>query len=265
MIESLRSLLKDLFAGTFGSQAGNFGYSISQRPSVGMLVTGLVVTIVVVSAVRFTVPRLRTQERRLVILWLAIGFLAQLALHGLALYPLGRMVESVNATGFYTVSQQYSASELLSRHEELVGTFPTHARSNLPGKTLLFELLGLFTRSTQGLAYLIILLSNLGGVLVYMFVKEWSKDPLTAFYALVLYLFLPARIYFFPLLNTVTPCFMLLVFWFVTRYLTSRRGTDLALAGVSLYALIIFDPLPLAALPIVAALVVKKIAEGDVT
>lgn len=265
MNEGLRSLLKELFAGTFGSQAGNFGYPISQRVSVSMVVIGIAVALVLVSAVRLTVPRLRTHEWQAVVLWLAIGFAAQLALHSLALYPFGRIVESVNATAFYTVSQQYSASELLSRHHELVGTLPTHARANLPGKTLLFELLGLFTANLQGLGYLIILLSNLGGVVFYLFVKGWSKDQLTAFYALVLYLLVPARIYFFPLLNTISPCFMLLVFWFVTRYLTSRRRTDLALAGVSLYALILFDPLTLAAMPIVAALVVKQLAEGALT
>lgn len=265
MIEAVRTAAKAIFAIAFGSEAGNFGYPFGQPPSLTMVVVGVAVLAVVLASVRFSVPRLRTHERAVIGLWLVVAFAAHLALAQLAFAPLSTVVESEPANGFYAVSQRHSPGELLARYDELVLTFPMHVRANLPGKTLFYEGLGLITGSTSGLAYLIILISNLGGVLVYRLAKQWFDDPLTAFYAMVLYLFLPARVYFFPLLNTVSPLLMLLVFWLVTRQVRSRRTGDALLAGVALYALVIFEPLPLAAMPLLAALLAIAVARGSHT
>jgi hypothetical protein len=265
VIEAVRAAAKDIFAIAFGSEAGNFGYPFGQAPSLAMMVVGVAVLAVVLATVRFSVPRLRTHERAVIGLWLVVAFAAHLALAQLAFAPLSQVVESEPANGFYAVSQRHSAGELLARHDELVLTFPMHVRANLPGKTLFYEGLGLITGSTSGLAYLIILISNLGGVLVYRLAKQWFDDPHTAFYAMVLYLFLPARVYFFPLLNTVSPVLMLLVFWLVTRHVQSRRTGDALLAGVALYALVIFEPLPLAAMPLLGALLANAVARGRLT
>ena len=265
MIEIARAILRNIFATTFGSEAGNFGYPIAARPSLAMVAIGLVVLGVVLAAARFSVPRVRTHEAGVVALWLVVACAAHVALAQLAYARQSVVIESDAANGFYAVSQKYSAGEMLAHFHELVGTFTTHPRANLPGKTLLYEGLELVTNSPQGLVYLIILLSNLGGLLVYALAKQWFQDSLTALYALVLYLFLPARIYFFPLLNTVSPVLMLLVFWLATRYVSSRRKSDLLCAGAALFALTIFDPLPLVAMPIGAAIVVKQILDGKLT
>ena len=263
MIEAVRAALEAIFTVLFGSKAGNFGYPFADYPSLATAVVGLIVLAVVLAAVRFSIHRLRTHEVLVVALWIVIAFAAQLALATLAYAPLDAVVESESANGFYAMAQKYSAGDLLARFHQLVSTFPLHARANLPGKTLLYEALGLVTDSTLVLAYLVILLSNLGGVLAYVIAREWFDDSLTALYALVLYLFLPARMYFVPLMNTLSPVLLFLVFWFVTRSLRSRRASDLVLAGVSLYALAIFDPLPLVALPIVAAVALQKVFEGQ--
>jgi methylthioxylose transferase len=265
VIEIARTILKNIFAVAFGSEAGNFGYPIAARPSLTMVAIGLIVLVGVLAAVRFSLPRLRTHEARVVGLWLVVACAAHIAFAQLAYARQSVVIESDAANGFYAVSQKYSAGEFLARFHELVGTFTTHSRANLPGKILLYEGLELVTNSPQGLAYLIILLSNLGGLLVYALARQWFQDPLTALYALVLYLFLPARIYFFPLLNTVSPVLMLLVFWLVTRYVTSRRRSDLLSAGVALFALTIFDPLPLVAMPIAAVIVLKQVMDGRLT
>jgi hypothetical protein len=265
VIEAVRAVLRQIFASMFGSEAGHFGYPIANPPSLAMVVIGVVVLAMVLVAVRFSVARVRSQEPLVIGGWLILAFAAHLALAQLAYAPLHVVVESEPANGFYAVSKRYSAPELMARYHEIVYTFPTHVRANLPGKILLYEAMELATRSTQVMAYSIILLSNLGGVLAYSLAKQWFQDSLTAFYALVLYLFMPARIFFFPLLNTISPLFLLLGFWIVTRYLESRRKGDLLFAGVALYAMTIFDPLLLVALPVMAALVVKQIRDGKLT
>jgi methylthioxylose transferase len=265
VIEAVRAALKTIFTTTFGSQAGNFGYPLAQRPSLAMVLIGLAVLGAVLAGLRWSVPRLRTHEGAVIAVWLGLAFAAQLALANLASASLAAIVESRGANGFYVVSLQHSATDLLSRFHEIADTLPLHVRSNLPGKTLFYEGLGLVTSSTRGMAYLILLISNLGGVLVYSLAKRWFNDSLTAFYALVLYLFLPARIYFSPLLNTLTPVLMLLVFWLVTRNTQSRRTADLLCAGIALYTLVIFEPLPLAAMPLLAAFVAIAVARGTLT
>jgi hypothetical protein len=282
VIELARTVLKAIFSVAFGSDTGNFGYPIAARPSLAMVVVGLVVLAVVLAAVRFTVSRMAfdtpggvsphipvapetTLSPLMIALWIVLACAAHVAFAQLAYAPQRVVIESDASNGFYNVSQRLSVSELLSNFHELVVTFTTHPRANLPGKTLFYQALELITNSPQGLVYLIILISNLGGVLVYAVTRQWFQDSLTAFYALVLYLFLPARIYFFPLLNTISPVFLLLVFWLVTRYLTSRRHSDLLFAGVALFALTMFDPLPLVALPIVAVVVLLRILDGSMT
>lgn len=189
----------------------------------------------------------------------------QLALWSLVPFSWGRAIENVGAGGFYTIAQTYPASQILSHFPEIADVLPTHPRANMPGKTLFFSALVTVLGSTEVMAWVIILLSNLGGVLVFALAKHWFRDSLAAFYALVLYLFLPARLYFFPGLNVLSPIPMLLVFWLTMRYLESRRISELVLCGLSLYALFFFEPLPLAALPILAALVAKLLVDDDLS
>ena len=68
------------------------------------------------------------------------------------------------------------------------------------------------------LAWLIVGLSNLGAVLLYILVRTLFADRFVAGLSAILYLFTPAKLYFFPLLNTVTPvavlvCACLMVGW----------------------------------------------------
>ncbi|MGH9383632.1 MAG: hypothetical protein ACRD2N_05030 [Vicinamibacterales bacterium] len=264
MNEAVRGFLRALFAATFGSQAGGTGYPFAQLPSLRTVVTAVAVVLVVVVALRFSVPRVRRHEGAIVALWLGVAFAAQLALSGLAYASMSAAIESEGANGFYTVSERTSAADVLSRFRDAASTFPLHVRANMPGKMLLFDALAMITRSTRTMAYVIIVVSNLGGVLVYLLARRWFQDSLTAFYALVLYLFLPARLYFFPALNTVSPVLMLLVFWFATRSFESQRRIDYVLTGAGLYALAIFEPLPLVAMPMLAVLLVRPVVGREI-
>jgi hypothetical protein len=160
-------------------------------------------------------------------------------------FGLGNIVLSEDANSFYSVTLHYHPREFLASFHEIAATLPIHAKANMPGKVLLYYLLETITSSPEALGCLIVLLSNLGGIVVYLIARKIFENPISAVYALILYLLLPAKLFFFPLLNTVTPIFILLPLLFLLLYLESRRSLYLLLEGASLYALVIFEPLPL--------------------
>lgn len=104
------------------------------------------------------------------------------------------------------------------------------------------------------MGYLIILLSNLGAILLYFIVKDLFKNKTTALYTAVLYIFLPARLAFFPILNTVSPVLTLFSLFLFVKFLDQRKDYFLFMLGVSLYLVFIFDPLALSAGIVFAAI-----------
>ena len=99
---------------------------------------------------------------------------------------------------------------------------------------------------------------------MFAFVRELVADRRMAVHAAVLYLFVPARLAFLPLMNTVTPVFALLFAWLFMR---SLRGTTMAVsvgAGVALYALVLFEPLPLVMGLFLAAVAAASVARKEV-
>jgi hypothetical protein len=188
---------------------------------------------------------IHTHEWTVVSAWIFGGFALQICIRSLAPFGLGNIVLSEDANSFYSVTLRYNPREFLASFHEIAATLPIHAKANMPGKVLLYFLLENFSASPETLGYLIILLSNLGGVLVYLITRKIFDNRVSAVYALILYLLLPAKLFFFPLLNAVTPFFILLPLLFLLLYLESRRTMYLLLEGASLYALVVFEPLPL--------------------
>jgi hypothetical protein len=109
-----------------------------------------------------------------------------------------------------------------------------------------------------------VILSNLGGVLLYVFVRDLSGDGRFALASLVLYLFVPAKLYFFPLLNTATPFFVLLCACLLQRWLMTGRPLYAGALGVSLYVLVFYEPLPLVMGLFFAALVARALQRKDI-
>lgn len=163
------------------------------------------------------------------------------------IYPfsMGSVVQSDSANSFYTPAMSYSAVEILSKFNALAPLFPLHARSNMPGKILLFELFKQFTSSPEIMGYLVIILSSLGALLLYGVCKRLFHDRQIAFYALTLYVLIPCKLFHFPLLNTVTPVLMLMCFYLFLVYLKNKHILIAWALGVSLYILILFEPSPL--------------------
>jgi hypothetical protein len=115
----------------------------------------------------------------------------------------------------------------------------------MPGKILLFEFLKVFTSSPRIMGYLIIALSSLGALLLYGICKQLFHTKQTAFYALILYSLIPCKLFFFPILNTVTPVITLICLYLFTAYIENKHVLLAWLLGIGLYVQCLFEPLPL--------------------
>src|SRR6185295_5846760 len=77
-----------------------------------------------------------------------------------------------------------------------------------------------------------------------------------------LYLIVPAKLFFFPLMNTVTPVVVLWCACLLQRWLISGRPLFAALLGASLYGLVFWEPLPLVMGLLFAALLGRALRQG---
>jgi hypothetical protein len=229
----------------FGSQSGNWVYPYFETPQRIPLWLPLVV-LFSLGLLTFIAGRLVHSHERVALL---AGFLGVLLVQSLIrqVYPfsLGSIVQSDQANSFYSPAMRHSALEILTRYDQLAPSFPPHARSNMPGKILLFQILRLFTSSPEVMGYLVIVVSSLGALLLYGICKKLFHDKQVAIYALILYALVPCKLFFLPLLNTVTPVLMLLCFYLFLVYVEKKRLWIAWLLGGALYILILFEPSPL--------------------
>jgi hypothetical protein len=201
--------------------------------------------------------------------WLLVWLIASAGVEGLirwhAPYSLESVFVSDESNSFYSVAQQFTPVTLLKRHHRFRDRMPLHAQSNMPGKVMLIQFLQTISRRTEVLPLLVILLSNAGAVLIYLFVVDLFSDERTGLFAAVLYLFTPGRLLFLPLMNTVTPVFALACAFLLWRWLRTGRTSQAVLAGVATYALVFFEPLPLVLGLLFAALAILALVRGDIT
>jgi hypothetical protein len=179
------------------------------------------------------------------------------------IYPfsLGSIVQSDGANSFYTTAMSHSTVEILSKFIDVASSLPLHAKANMPGKILLFEFFKLVTSSPEMMGYLIIVISSFGALLFYGICKRLFHDKKTAFYAFTLYILVPCRIFYLPILNTITPVLMLLCFYLFVIYLDSKKFWVAWLLGLSGYLLILFEPSPLITGIVLIGIVIHTIKE----
>ena len=190
------------------------------------------------------IAEVRRREWRIVCAWLALGFCAQGVLRALSPYTMEGLFLGDGSNGFFEPTLEHGAVELLRDFDRLRLTLPEHPRTNMPGKLMLVYALEIVSMRPAVLAWLGVAVSNLGGVLLYLFVREWLDDRETALVSLVLYLFVPAKLLFFPGLNAVTPALVFLCAWFWLRLLRSRRLIYAAGLGAAAYAVMFYEPTP---------------------
>lgn len=247
-----------------GSAEGGWTYPYVREITLQPLLIGL--GTVAGAAALLWIPQRTTLARMLVLAAAIAGAtLTHAAMRGSAPYDLETIFRSPGANAFHTFAQEVGPSELLGRFERSRRQAPLHAQSNMPGKTLLVHALEGITTSTAVLPWLLVILSNLGAVLVSGLVRELSRDGRSALYASLLYLFAPGRLYFSPIMNTITPLLVVGFLWVIVRWLKSGSTVTAALAGVLLFGLVLFEPLPLVIGLLVVVLAAAAIHRGELT
>jgi len=182
---------------------------------------------------------------RLLIATFAWVTLLQWMLHLLAPFSLKQVILNPNADSFYQLPDILSVRTYLAHFLDVSGKLPLHAATNMPGKGLFFYVLRFFGKWPTVFALVVLLVSNLGGFFVHALAFRLSGSPRGAFYAAVLYWLHPAKIFFLPLLNTVTPVLLLANLWLLLKCIDSPKLIWIFCTGVSLYALFLFELLPL--------------------
>ena len=230
---------------TFGSDTGGWEFSYLAGFQLRPLLTAVALSIALVPLTHLSLRLIERYQFAVLALWTGLGLAGQLIVRSLYFYTLEEIVGSEGANAYYGVSLKFRPYDILSRYNELAPSLPLHAKANMPGKVLLYHGLELITHNPRSLAILIILISNLGGLLLYFIVSRLFANRAIALCTLILYLFIPARIYFMPLLNLVTPVPVLAALYLMTVFLASRRRLLALLVGAGLYAALFFDPLAL--------------------
>jgi len=249
----------------FGSKAGNWDYPFFKKIDSIPLWIPVVVMLLLGLAIYIGSRMIQTHEKLVLLGWYPVAVVIQLLIRSVYPHSLGDIVGSDTSNSFYTVAIKYSPIEILSRFSDLALTFPLHARTNMPGKILLFQFFKLFTVSPQLMGYMIILVSALGALLLYYICKLLFHDKQAAFYALILYAFIPCKLFFYPILNTVTPLFILLCLFLFLVYIERKHVLFLWLLGGALYLLVLFEPTPLVTGIIFIGILIHAIGENKIS
>jgi methylthioxylose transferase len=202
-------------------------------------------------------------EWLLVSVWILVGFALQGVLRSLAPHSMHEIFLSDDANAFYRVTQLTDARSVLSDFAVARPNWPLHAQSNMPGKIMLIFGLKMLSADPTVLPWLIVALSSAGGALLYIFVRDLFADREVGLFSLMLYLFVPARVFFLPLLNTVTPVILLVLACLVLRWLQTGNQWYAAAAGLAVYGLVFFEPLPLVMGVLFAGLIVRALVRRE--
>lgn len=249
----------------FGSIKGIWMYRYFEETS--SLPRWIPLTALILIAITIIIGKnlIHTKEKTAILISFLFLLVLQFVLRAAYPYSLGEIVASNKSNSFYTPALQYTPLEILRDFEALSAMFPSHARTNMPGKILFFEFLGLFTTSPEIAGALTIFFSSLGGVLLYSISRKIFDNKIPAFYALILYMLIPCRIFFVPLLNTITPIFMLILFSRVLAYVDSGTPMNAWLVGGAVYLMVLFEPSPLVTGLIPAGLLLYLFLQNKLT
>jgi hypothetical protein len=250
---------------TLGSAAGGWVYGYVQPFDVRALIVSLL-TVALAAGLLFTVDPGSTRRDWLVVLaWILLALGLQGVMRSATPVTFARIFASEGANSFYTAAQYFPARQVLADFDRVRALLPLHAQSNMPGKLMLVYALRSITRDPGALAWLAVAVSNFGAAFMYLFAHELFADRRIAIYSVVLYVLVPAKLYFFPLLNTVTPVVVLASAWLVLRWLRIGRVVDAAALGVVLFGLVFFEPLPLVLGLLFALFVLRAALLGQIS
>jgi hypothetical protein len=180
-----------------------------------------------------------------VLAWIGLAVGLQALIRALTPFTFEHIFFSDSANSFYSVTRDFTASSVLGDFDRLRASWPQHAQGNMPGKLMLVYALRNLSQKPAVLAWLTVVVSDFGAVFMYLFVRELFMERRIAIYSAALYLLVPAKLYFFPLLNTVTPVIALACALLVIKWLRTGHVGYAAALGVALFGLVFYEPLPL--------------------
>jgi hypothetical protein len=247
-----------------GSAGAGWFYGYQQPFSIRYLEVFLLIAAPAAVLVLLPTPRPGLQEWVILLLCVAVAGWTQWLLRSVAPHTLESLYTSEGASSFHTFAQQQRWTDVLAHFGRVTRAAPLHAQGNMPGKVMLVYALQLLTSSPNRIAWLIVAASSIGGLLMYVFVKGLFADRRMALFAAILYWFHPARLFFLPLMNTVTPVLVLGCACLLVRWLRTGRAAAAVFLGVALYGLVFFEPLPLVMGLLFAALVWRAVAARDI-
>jgi len=128
----------------FGSVKGGWTYPKLTNPGVIPLWMALLIALLLGFVALIGDRYILKYETIILIVAFIISVLVQFLLHRIYPIPLWIVVKSDVTTSFYSVAMRYSPLEVLSGYLHLAPSFPKHAMSNMPGKILLFQFIGIF-------------------------------------------------------------------------------------------------------------------------
>ena len=242
----------------------SYAAKFTWRPvGAALIVSGLGAALLLLTA---GIPRAAGRTEWLIVAaWIALATPAQALMRSLTPSDLESIFLSDAANSFYSVTQDYGPRKVLGDFNDVRASWPLHAQSNMPGKLMFLYALQLVSTNTSVLPWLIVLISNLGAALIYLFTRELFNDGRVAIVSVILYLFVPGKLFFFPLLNTVTPVLVLACAWLLLRVLQTKRNRYAAMLGTALYGVAFFEPLPLVMGLFFAAFVARALWLGDIS
>lgn len=248
-----------------GSTEGGWAYGYLAIFSPRILLVAVAAT-AIAAALLFGVKAGATKrDWPLVLAWLALGLGLQALIRSVTPFSFERIFVSDGANAFYGVTQHFRAGLVLGDFDRVRALWPLHAQSNMPGKLMLVYALRNLSRRPVVLAWLAVVVSNFGAPLMYAFVRELFAERRIAIYAAALYLFVPAKLYFFPLFNAVTPVIVLACALLVLKWLRTGKAAYAAALGVALFGLVFFEPLPLVMGLLFAFLVLRALWLRQIT
>ena len=246
-----------------GSPEGRWVYPYLQPLSVRIVLTA--VSAAAASCVLLFSDRITGRYTwRTVCVWVLLAVALQAVLRSLTPYTFEKIFVSDGANSFFSVTQRYFAYTALADFDRVRQYWPLHAQSNMPGKLLVIYALRHISRRPEVLAWLVVVISNLGALLMYAFVKNLFGDRRVAVYSSILYLFVPAKLFFFPLMNSITPVAVLACAYLALRWVSSWSWVYAALVGIAAYGLLLYEPLSLAIGALLAALMARSLWQGHI-
>src|SRR5215204_3893470 len=158
-----------------GSPEGRWVYPYLQPLNIRIVLTG--VSAAAVSCVLLLSDRITGRYTwRTVFVWVLLAVALQAVLRSLTPYTFEKIFVSDGANSFFGVTQRYFAHTTLADFDRVRQYWPLHAQSNMPGKLLVIYALRNISIRPDVLPWLVVVVSNLGALLMYAFVKDLFGD-----------------------------------------------------------------------------------------